>query len=329
MSDDLPKAHARFRAFHERFPLPEDKFTALKEDIVRTKQVRDPLVTWKGCLVDGYTRAEIIESEGINIWSSEALDPDWSEDRVYEWVIVNQCARRNLTEQQMELVWGERYNLEKAKDHTENLPVTTGDVEPSGKNYRLGETPGKTQKTTNGTGKKRGRPKTSERIAKEAGKSEKTVRTWGKHQQIFESLPSLVQRAVTKSPKKLTDSQWKALDRCEGIEGVERALRVGQADNLATAYKVATGKEFAGMKSKPKQKGESEQTQDDGPLTEIQIVKQIDGIRKSIVKHRAAMGLWTEAGLKLPEVKQIRLIMAALDIHVYQPLGQLEEALKK
>jgi len=55
---------------------------------------RDPLVVWRGILLDGYHRLEICERHGITFTTTEVALPDRRAALV--WIARNQLARRNL-----------------------------------------------------------------------------------------------------------------------------------------------------------------------------------------------------------------------------------------
>lgn len=87
--------------FQALIPPPPAPERAALEASIRRDGVRDPLVVWRGLLVDGHTRYAIwlaIGREGavLPVPRTRELDlPDRA--AVKRWIIENQCARRNLT----------------------------------------------------------------------------------------------------------------------------------------------------------------------------------------------------------------------------------------
>jgi len=74
-------------------PLSDDERRQLEENI-KADGCRDPLVTWKGVLLDGHNRHEICERLGIPYETAELEFTDHASAKV--WIIRNQFGRRNL-----------------------------------------------------------------------------------------------------------------------------------------------------------------------------------------------------------------------------------------
>lgn len=74
---------------------------------------RDPLVTWRGILIDGHNRHEICTKHGLTFQTIEMDLPD--RDAVEDWMDANQLGRRNLTPDAFKMVLGRRYNRAKKK----------------------------------------------------------------------------------------------------------------------------------------------------------------------------------------------------------------------
>jgi hypothetical protein len=77
------------------------------------QRCRDALVVWKEeqTLLDGHNRHDICTKHGLPYKTVELSLPDMHAAKV--WMIDNQLGRRNLTEGQMRLLRGMRYELEK------------------------------------------------------------------------------------------------------------------------------------------------------------------------------------------------------------------------
>lgn len=168
----------------------------LKQSLL-TEGCRDPLVAWRmgndNLLLDGHHRYDICREQGIP-YTVKILDHKQILDRqaAADWIDANQLARRNLTQDQFSLLLGRRYNRQK-KPH--------GGVRvPGGHSDHL---------------------KTAERLAKQHGVSEATVRRAGTFAASVDKLkladPSLEKRiidghgpsrmTITRTAKVWTDSQ--------------------------------------------------------------------------------------------------------------------------
>jgi SAM-dependent methyltransferase len=93
-------------------PLRDDE-RALLEQSVLAEGIRDPLVVWKRAdgtriLLDGHHRYELAKQHGLDFAIVEMTFE--TEDDAILWVLQNQLARRNLTDEQRTLVLGRLYN---------------------------------------------------------------------------------------------------------------------------------------------------------------------------------------------------------------------------
>lgn len=75
-------------------PLSTEAFKALENDIIK-RGVIDPLITWKGYLVDGHHRWQIIQKYDLP-YKTEELTGMEKEGDVLMWMIEHQLSRRNL-----------------------------------------------------------------------------------------------------------------------------------------------------------------------------------------------------------------------------------------
>src|SRR5437870_3710606 len=76
-------------------PLSTEEREQLEENI-RRDGCRDPLVTWRGLLLDGHHRWEICDQLGIDYATIE-LDHLADRTAATVWIIRNQFGRRNIT----------------------------------------------------------------------------------------------------------------------------------------------------------------------------------------------------------------------------------------
>ena len=100
-------------------PLRDDE-RALLEQSVLAEGIRDPLVVWKRAdgtriLLDGHHRYELATQHGLDYAVVETEFE--TEDDATLWVLQNQLARRNLTDEQRTLVLGRLYNQMKLAPH--------------------------------------------------------------------------------------------------------------------------------------------------------------------------------------------------------------------
>lgn len=82
-------------------PLSSDEYEALERSIL-DEGVRDPIVTWRGWIVDGHNRYEIATAHGLDFKTTEMDFED--ENAAKEWMILNQFARRNISAYQRSLL---------------------------------------------------------------------------------------------------------------------------------------------------------------------------------------------------------------------------------
>jgi hypothetical protein len=144
--------------------ITEEERQQLEKNIVEYGGARDPLTLWlRGdddvVLLDGHNRYEICSRLGLPFSYTYA---DWIDTReqAADWIDRNQLGRRNLSRQDYKLLLGRRYN--RAKKQGERTDLTSGQ---------------NAQKST-----------TAEKIAREHGVDEKTVRRAAKYQKSAQTL---------------------------------------------------------------------------------------------------------------------------------------------
>ena len=75
-------------------PLAPEELAQLQSNII-TEGCRDPLVTWRGVIIDGHNRFEICTTNGIEF---KVVTKDFDDrSSAIEWIIRNQFGRRNLS----------------------------------------------------------------------------------------------------------------------------------------------------------------------------------------------------------------------------------------
>jgi 16S rRNA G966 N2-methylase RsmD len=106
-------------------PLRDDERQLLEQSVL-AEGIRDSLVVWRRgdelILLDGHHRYQLAQKHGLD-FSVVEMEFDDETDAV-QWVMRNQLARRNLTDEQRMLVMGRYYNQLKRPPHR---PVDKGD----------------------------------------------------------------------------------------------------------------------------------------------------------------------------------------------------------
>lgn len=91
-------------------PLQKKEFLQLEANIL-SDGCRDPIVTWKGFIVDGHNRYEICTEHQIPF---ETLEMDFEcKEAAIAWICANQLGRRNITEETRKFLIGMQYETEK------------------------------------------------------------------------------------------------------------------------------------------------------------------------------------------------------------------------
>lgn len=91
-------------------PLSKDEYAALEASLLANKMARDPIVVahfdGTSAICDGHNRYEICERLGLPYRTAAREFP--SRDAVKQWMLANQLARRNLTRDQMIMLFALR-----------------------------------------------------------------------------------------------------------------------------------------------------------------------------------------------------------------------------
>lgn len=93
-------------------PLTDKEYEQLEENILEAGEVREPIITWNGVIVDGHNRYKIVQKHPEIKWRT--LEMKFADKwEAIEWMCKNQLGRRNLTEQQMAYLAGKMYEASK------------------------------------------------------------------------------------------------------------------------------------------------------------------------------------------------------------------------
>lgn len=93
-------------------PLTDAEYRQLEENILESGEIREPIITWHGVIVDGHNRYKIHLAHpeiGIRTREMDFLDK-WA---AFDWMYKNQLGRRNLTEEQKTYLLGKLYEARK------------------------------------------------------------------------------------------------------------------------------------------------------------------------------------------------------------------------
>ena len=146
-------------------PLAPEELAQLEANIV-ADGCRDPLVTWRGILIDGHNRFAICSKHGLEFQTVEREFSD--REAVMDWMDANQLGRRNIQPQQAEFLRGRIYNRRKKKEHDGGKgKLRSGDQNDPAL-------------------------RTAEQVAAETGVSSATVKRNGKMAEEVESDPELL-----------------------------------------------------------------------------------------------------------------------------------------
>lgn len=91
-------------------PLHRQEYLQLEENILKDG-CRDPIITWKGYIVDGHNRYEICQKHEVPFKTVE-MDFESDED-VIAWICSNQLGRRNISAETRKFLIGMQYETEK------------------------------------------------------------------------------------------------------------------------------------------------------------------------------------------------------------------------
>jgi pyruvate/2-oxoglutarate dehydrogenase complex dihydrolipoamide acyltransferase (E2) component len=187
--------------------LSSEERQQLEANIIEHGGARDPLVVWRSgdadTLIDGHNRYEICTRLGLP-YEVEPLEFG-TRDEAADWIDRNQLGRRNLSKQDYKLLLGRRYNRAKKAAHSR---------------------PGNDNASKN-PAEKVTAEKTADRIAKEHGTTEKTVRNAGKFQESAAKLGIEVEIAAgkVKATEAAVVKAAKALPDAPTEDDIEQAVK--------------------------------------------------------------------------------------------------------
>ena len=107
-------------------PLTAEERSQLEANILEEGRLLNPLIVWKGIIVDGHNRYRILQQHPeIQFTIYEKEFPD--RYAVIVWICKNQLGRRNLTPEQRRYLVGKQYEAEKKASYNRGNQYTTPD----------------------------------------------------------------------------------------------------------------------------------------------------------------------------------------------------------
>jgi len=98
-------------------PLKSKEYLQLEENLIEDG-CRDPIITWKGYIIDGHNRYEICRRHNIPFCVIEKNFK--SVENAIAWICANQLGRRNISEETRKFLIGKQYESEKIMLKTKN-----------------------------------------------------------------------------------------------------------------------------------------------------------------------------------------------------------------
>ena len=93
-------------------PLTAEERSQLEANILEEGRLLNPLIVWKGIIVDGHNRFEILKEHPEIEYTSLEKEFAGREEAIV-WICKNQLGRRNLTPEQRRYLVGKQYEAEK------------------------------------------------------------------------------------------------------------------------------------------------------------------------------------------------------------------------
>ena len=108
-------------------PLTAEERSQLEANIWEEGRLLNPLIVWKGIIVDGHNRFEILKEHPEIEYT--VLEKEFAgREEAIVWICKNQLGRRNLTPEQRRYLVGKQYEAEKLAQISQVVTVTTWSV---------------------------------------------------------------------------------------------------------------------------------------------------------------------------------------------------------
>ncbi len=157
-------------------PLQRKEFLQLEENILEDGCI-NPIITWKGYIIDGHNRYNICTKHNIPF---NTIEKEFDcRDSVIAWICKNQLGRRNISEETRKYLIGKQYHAEKSASKN-----------PFGFNQY--------QRNSNGQFKEISRHRTAEKIGDENHVTHVTVCKYANFSKALDRLAEKVPEIVPK-----------------------------------------------------------------------------------------------------------------------------------
>ena len=190
------------------------EFEQLEQNILEDGEVTDPIITWRGIILDGHNRWRILQKHpGIPYQVKELSCPD--RYAAVAWMCKKQLGRRNLSSEQKAYLRGQQYHAEKMTQGTNNRFVQAKSKNPQNEVFYS--------------------ESTAERLAKEHGVSRATIERDAKYSAGIDALKEVSKEAAEKvlngssGVTKAAVMEISNLDR-EGRRNAAERINLGESD---------------------------------------------------------------------------------------------------
>jgi len=164
-------------------PMTPEEWSQFSKNVLEDRKILEPLIVWKGkdIIIDGHHRWKAINEFGITDYEIEEKDFDDVDDAIL-WLLKHQKGRRNISDNQLNVLIGKAYNRQAKKDPNRN---------PEGKN----------QYTVEVRGQDDPKPRIREVVAEAYGVSPKKVQRAFQFVEVLREIeektsPEVVQQLV-------------------------------------------------------------------------------------------------------------------------------------
>ena len=107
-------------------PLTAEERSQLEANILEEGRLLNPLIVWKGIIVDGHNRFEILKEHPEIEYT--VLEKEFAgREEAIVWICKNQLGRRNLTPEQRRYLVGKQYEAEKKAGYNRGNQYTSPD----------------------------------------------------------------------------------------------------------------------------------------------------------------------------------------------------------
>jgi len=193
--------------------LKDGEYSLLEKSIL-SEGVRDPLVVWRGILLDGHNRYEIANKHGMSYTTCETSAHIETRLDARIWIGKNQLAKRNLDEENVDYLLGCLYTDEKEQGRRTDLTSAQSE-----------------QKLT-----------TAERLGKEYGVGQATVRRneiYAEHINRIAEISIAAKDAILGRKIRSTKAhvQGVAVLPIDEMREIVKKIELGEVDSLASALR--------------------------------------------------------------------------------------------